>query len=160
MLEKISEVYETKMEVLGLESKRPHETSGSGPRHVIDHSRFRILLQNDSFVSQDLETQPSVKPHPISKKPEKPVAAGPVQHSRNNVETLTRGFKHRYALLADHSRKAADLKQARLAKMQTESYIQRLGAQSAPESKLIRPRTEVLLFWAFIMHSHNESPPP
>jgi hypothetical protein len=138
LLEKISEVYETEMEVLGHESNRPRQETGSGPRQVIDHSQFRLLLQNDLNISQDIEAHPSIKPQQIQKiKSEKPVGVVPTQQSRNHSETLARGFKHKYALLADNSRKAADLQQARLVKMQTESYIQRVGAQSAPDSKLM-----------------------
>jgi hypothetical protein len=138
LIEKISEVYETNIEALGHESKHPtHETS-SGPRQVIDHAQFRLLLEKDLYISKDAEIQPSIKPHQAAPKmkSEKP-ASGPTQHSRNNTEAFARGFKQRYALLADNSRKAAELQQARLVKMQTESYIQRLGAQSAPDSKLM-----------------------
>mmetsp|Transcript_27419 Transcript_27419/g.57003 ORF Transcript_27419/g.57003 Transcript_27419/m.57003 type:complete len:229 (-) Transcript_27419:336-1022(-) len=139
LLEKLSEVYETELEVLGNEYNRAQGT-GSGPKHVIDHSQFRQLLQNDSFP-QNVEQQPlqpSTKPRHFSKmKFEKPVVTGPTQQSRNKADISTRGFKQRYALLADDSRKAATEQQARLVRMQTESYIQRQGIQSAPDSKLM-----------------------
>ena len=133
LLEKISEVYEKEMDG----SKRPHQGIGSQPRNVIDHSQLRVLLQND-LLPQDVEPQPSVKPfHNPKKITENPVVAGSTHQNRNSADTSGRGFKLRYALLADHSRKEAASQQARLLKMQTESYIQRIRARSAPDSKLI-----------------------